>query len=140
MQKLNRLFHALLLLTTPSMLLYPSVQIRADDYSHMQFYYQEEYIWDRFNRGELVTFDEMMEFLEKFENGDYDDLPDEECEKIIHLIILLSRNGIHPNDIEGRAALEADIEELLRDDDDDDDYYYEYEYELSFQNRSKKSM
>ncbi|GAB4194576.1 MAG: hypothetical protein Tsb0015_17530 [Simkaniaceae bacterium] len=74
-----------------------------------------------------MTFEEVLDFLEKLESGELEKTcSPEDLEKIKEFLIFLARQGMLPNDPEAEKQLEEDILELFQEEDS------LYDFELSY--------
>jgi tetratricopeptide (TPR) repeat protein len=61
---------------------------------------------------QVVSYDQILDFLEELEEGDWECNPDE-LANIHHFLVSLSTQGLLPHDAEAAAILERDIQELV---------------------------
>jgi hypothetical protein len=59
-------FRFALLLTLPSLIICPPAQTHtASSYSQQRFNPDVEYLWDRIPRGDLISYDEVIDFIDQ---------------------------------------------------------------------------
>jgi hypothetical protein len=83
--------------------------------------------WEALQNGHLVSYDSVIDILKRIEADDFEETcSQEELDKIIPLVILLTRLGVLPGETD-EEALERDIQELL-----DPSESYEYSYPVYY--------
>lgn len=112
MRNLKLFVHTLLLVTTPTLLVYPQDTLP-------QFHEQ--------TNAHDLSYDDIMHLLEEIESGEKEHISSPaEIERINQFIALLAKEGALPEYSEENISLEQDIEELLNGDD------CPYSYAFSF--------
>lgn len=114
MRKLYRLVHSLLLVTTPSLLVYPQ------DHYLIQQIYSHEKMYDGFN----LTYDDILDLLQDIEAEVIEDFSEEQSNKISHFITFLARQGTLHGDYAALARLQNDTATLFGDQSNFFDYTY----------------
>ncbi|MBI3211183.1 MAG: hypothetical protein HYZ47_00640 [Simkania negevensis] len=110
MRKLNIFTHSLLLLTTPSFLLYPQNAPSPVTFQVQKI--NEEGIQKKLMP--TFSYDEIMYFIEELESGELEKkCTPEELEKVTHFLTFLAKEGQLPEIAEDAFSLDEDIEELL---------------------------
>lgn len=105
MRFFNLLVHAVLLFTTPTLLLYPHTEFQFEETCH--------------ENTPFFSYDEVLNLIDDLESGKLEkNCSFEELEKTTHLLANLARKGIISNELEESLILEEDIQELL-----DEEYY-----------------
>lgn len=61
----------------------------------------------------LLTFDDYLEFIDEMEYGDLDKYTPLQQQQMLHLLLLIARNGLLQNQKNEKILLEDDIQELL---------------------------
>lgn len=114
MRKLRIFTSSMLLVTTPSMLVYPhDTLMRAT--LQVQRVNDEEEVTER---DYMPCYDDILRLLEEIESGELEKkCGPEELEKIKHFVAFLAKEGALPDDSEDSLSLDEDIEELLNGDD-----------------------
>ncbi len=116
--------HSVLLVTIPSILLYPQdhfsqltlcpkkLDIQADEEKQPEDNY-------------LLSYDKILNLLDELESGELEQRcgPDD-LEKINHFLALLAKEGMLSDDSEDAYALACDVEDLLT----GEDGFYEYAF------------
>ena len=116
------LFKGLLILTTTSFILSPPIS--ALDISDLKIAPSDEAPWESMQKGQLITYDAVINVLKKIESDDWENsCSEEELRKTIRFITLLAREGILPGETD-EEQLEADIQELLSPEVGFNDYNY----------------
>ena len=124
MRKLHVLVHSLLLVTSPSLLVYPQC-----DQPNIQQVFNQEIPYDDFN----LTYDEILQLLKDIEEGKIETFSEEKINRISHFIAFLARQGMLPENYVANAVLENDIAALFNNEENFCDYARDYNWRLCFQ-------
>ncbi len=126
MHRFRLLTHLLLLVTTPSLLVYPESNLRPA-YFHVQKVRSKRLNknFRKEKRYSRLSYDEILELLSEIESGKTErNYQKDDWKCINQFLSYLVQKGTLPNS--DTSALVEDIEELLCDEDD----YYEYAFSL----------
>lgn len=115
---------AVLLITTPSLLVYPQNSLPTA----LRIEKVSPEVSDQSQQSEtLLTYDGIMHLLDELESGELEKrCSDEDLDRINQFLALLAKEGVLPGDFSNELALEADIHELLEVEDD----LYEYAFSI----------
>ncbi|MBI2742633.1 MAG: DUF4258 domain-containing protein [Chlamydiales bacterium] len=113
------LFHSLLLLTLPSIALYPQSNVASASVP------MHEVSTEAALNNQFLSYDAALRLLEAIEAGEVEKESDEqELERINYFLVNLAKQGHIPSEPEKKIILEQDIQELLHGEDDS----YEYSF------------
>lgn len=110
MRFLKLFVNCLLLITMPTLVLYPQVEVPA-------LIVKTAY--------SSLSYDAILNLLEELENGELENSTPEKIEKINHFLIRLAKEGSNANNVYDAFILEEDIQELL---DEENPYEYAFSY------------
>jgi hypothetical protein len=131
MRHFNLFIHSLLLLTTPSLSLYPHSSLSEATTSTHPFCEK----WrNPLKNLPILTYDEFLGLFDAIEHGELEEqCTEEEIENIIRFIAYLASQKIYPLSPEEQAILDHDIQELLYGEGDEEE---EESYSFAIQEQS----
>ncbi len=104
MRRFHVLIHSLLLVTSPSLLVYPQCEQPI-----LQQVYNQEKPFEDFN----LTYDEILKLLQDIEEEKIEEISEEKIERITHFIAFLAQKGMLPGEYAANMELENDIAALF---------------------------
>jgi len=104
MSRFHVYVHSLLLVTSPSLLVYPQCE-----QSILQQVYDQEKPFEDFN----LTYDDILKLLQDIEEEKLEEVSEEKIERITHFIAFLAEKGMLPGDYAANVELKNDIAALL---------------------------
>ncbi len=111
----HTLIHSLLLLTTPSLLVYPQ---------EPQFILEQIYSQEKAFEDFDLSYDDILRLLQEIEEERVEGMSDEKEDRIVQFITFLAENGKLPGDSVANFELDNDILTLLEGRGDFSDYAY----------------
>src|ERR1700738_2606079 len=123
MSKFHVLVHSLLLVTSPSLLVYPQC-----DQTVLQQVYNQEKPFDKFN----LSYDDILQLLQDIEEEKIEEITEEELERITQFIAYLAQKGMLPEEYLANIELKKDIAALFEGKGNFSDYTRHFEGKNTF--------
>lgn len=123
MKRFKFIIHSLLLLTFPSLAVYPQAHIPV---TTNQVHEME--LGGNHFQNNLLSYDRILNLIVDLESGELEKRYSQaDMERLSHFLAILAKQGVLPNEIEEASVLENDIQELLY----GDENFYEYSFSFN---------